>query len=50
MKIDKTKLNRFLMEITKNSTDLKELIEENRLHSDSVEIKAANILKENFCL
>lgn len=44
MRIDKTKITRFLLEITKNSADLRELIAENRLHSDSVEIKAAKYI------
>lgn len=44
MKIDKTKINRFLMEITKNSADLKELIEGNRLRAESIAIKAAKYI------
>ena len=44
MRIDKAKINRFLLEITKNSADLRELIAENRLHADSVEIKAAKYI------
>ena len=44
MKIDRIKINRFLMEITKNSVDLKELIEGNRLHVGSIEIKAAKYI------
>jgi uncharacterized protein YutE (UPF0331/DUF86 family) len=44
VRIDKAKINRFLLEITKNSADLRELIAENRLHADSVEIKAAKYI------
>ena len=44
MKIDKVKISRFLMEITKNSSDLKELIERNRLTSGSIELKAVKYI------
>lgn len=44
MKIDKVKISRFLMEITKNSFDLKELIERNRLITGSIELKAVKYI------
>lgn len=44
MKLDKVRINRCLMEITKNSSDLKALIDENRLDTESVELKAAKYM------
>ncbi|MBU0986682.1 MAG: DUF86 domain-containing protein [Proteobacteria bacterium] len=44
MKIDKIRINRFLMEITKSSSDLKKLVMENRLEPESIELKAAKYL------
>lgn len=44
MKLDKVRVNRCLMEITKNSSDLKALIEENRLDTESIELKAAKYM------
>ena len=44
MKLDKVRINRCLMEITKNSSDLKVLIDENLLHTESIELKAAKYM------
>jgi len=44
VKIDKIRINRFLMEITKSSSDLKKLVMENRLEPESIELKAAKYL------
>ena len=44
MKIDMARINRYLMEITKNSSDLKELIDKNCLEPESIELKAAKYL------
>jgi len=40
MKIDKVKINKFLYEITKNSSELKDLIQNNDIKADSIELKA----------
>ena len=37
MKLDKVRINRYLMDITKNSSDLRALIDENRLDAESIE-------------
>ena len=44
MKLNKVRINRCLMEITKNSSDLKILIDENRLDIESIELKAAKYM------
>lgn len=44
MKIDRVKINRYLMEIVKNSSDLKGLIDKNQLTPESIELKAAKYI------
>lgn len=44
MKIDKVRLQRYLMEIIKNSSDLKNLVEESLLVPESIELKAAKYI------
>ena len=44
MKADRTRLKRYSMEITKNSADLKELVDKNSLTPESVELKAAKYI------
>jgi uncharacterized protein YutE (UPF0331/DUF86 family) len=44
MKIDKNKIQKFLSEITKNSYQLRELIENNHIKQDSIELKAVKYI------
>ncbi len=44
MNIDNIRINRLLVEITKNSSDLESLIQKNQLAPDSVELKAAKYI------
>ncbi len=44
MKIDKIRVNQLLMEITKNSSDLEALVNQNTLAPDSIELKAAKYI------
>lgn len=44
MRIDLPRIKRYLMEITKNANDLRQLIEENELKPDSTALKAAKYI------
>ena len=44
MKLNRERINQYLIEITKSGSDLKKLIVENRLLPDSVELKAAKYI------
>lgn len=44
MKLDRARVNRFLMEITKSGSDLEILVKENQLKPDSIELKAAKYI------
>ncbi|MFH1147747.1 MAG: HepT-like ribonuclease domain-containing protein [Pseudomonadota bacterium] len=44
MRLDKTRLSRYLLEITKNTSELRQLAEQGRLHPSSLELKAAKYL------
>jgi uncharacterized protein YutE (UPF0331/DUF86 family) len=42
--IDKVRIKRYLVEIRKHSSDLRKLVEENRLSPDAMELKAAKYM------
>jgi len=44
MKLNRERINQYLIEITKSGSDLKKLIVENRLLPESVELKAAKYI------
>ena len=44
MKLDKAKINRYLVDITRNGSELKELIDKNCLDTESIALKAAKYI------